>query len=175
MVVCPFQLGAADFKCSPQSAQLAIESGKSHLHSVHRNSSCFPRQVPKVCDLAPRKQKSKKGKLADDTPHIILVEARRGQISLAPPHCETPLLQCSTLSFTFFIARGRPLPQPCHCGFCSRLVNSSALVRGSFRGNIGVSQNATLRLLLAMKSRRGNCVALYVGIFGGSAPTCFAA
>src|SRR2546422_2994183 len=48
MVVCSFQFGAPDFKCSPQSAQLAIESGKSHLHSVHTVASYFPWETPKA-------------------------------------------------------------------------------------------------------------------------------
>src|SRR5215472_12462336 len=100
--------------------------------------------------------------------HIILVEASRRQIYSA---ALTPAIQsvprCSILSFTFFIAPARPSPRRCHCGCYLALGSFSALAPGSVPGNIGGWPNAMLRLRLATRSRRANCVALCAAIFGG--------
>src|SRR5213593_3839453 len=48
MTLCSFQFGPADFKSSPHSTQLAIESRKSHLYSAHTRASCSSWRAPKA-------------------------------------------------------------------------------------------------------------------------------
>src|SRR4029077_18195828 len=98
-----------------------------------------------------------------------------GKFTLPRHTAILPVPQCSTSSFTFFIARGRLPPQRCHCGFCLLLGNSLAFARGSFPGNIGAWHNAMLLLRLPMKSRLAHCAALCDGIFSALVLICFAA
>ena len=48
MALCSFQLGAADFKRSPQRAQLAIEPDKCPLHRGYQLVRFFARLTPKT-------------------------------------------------------------------------------------------------------------------------------
>src|SRR5438093_12593988 len=54
MALCSFQLGAADFKRSPQRAQLAVEPGKCPLHRGYQLVRFFARLTPKT-NRAPTK------------------------------------------------------------------------------------------------------------------------